>query len=68
MHSLPGKHPFINGNKRTAATSTGIFLELNGDWLNASNHEFEAFVLAVVTKHLGAAEIEDWIGHNTVVR
>lgn len=32
-------HPFINGNKRIAVTSTIIFLFLNKKWLSVSNEE-----------------------------
>ena len=39
MHSLIKNHPFVDGNKRTALTATGLFLELNGYVMTASNEE-----------------------------
>lgn len=39
MHSLIKSHPFVDGNKRTALTATGLFLELNGYTLTATNEE-----------------------------
>ncbi|MEA3377124.1 MAG: type II toxin-antitoxin system death-on-curing family toxin [Chloroflexota bacterium] len=37
MQSLIKNHPFVIGNKRTAVTATGVFLELNHHRLTASN-------------------------------
>jgi death-on-curing protein len=39
MHSLIKNHPFVDGNKRTALTATGLFLEVNGYTLTASNEQ-----------------------------
>jgi death-on-curing protein len=39
MHSLIKNHPFVDSNKRTALTATGLFLELNGYTLTANNEE-----------------------------
>jgi death-on-curing protein len=44
MHSLIKNHPFVDGNKRTALTATGLFLELNGYALTANNEEVLDFV------------------------
>ncbi|AOE43823.1 toxin [Gordonia phage Bantam] len=30
MHSLARNHPFVDGNKRTAWASAGVFLHING--------------------------------------
>jgi len=46
MHSLVQNHPFIDGNKRTALVATGLFVELNGFELTASNDE-----APVTTRH-----------------
>ena len=43
MHSLIKNHPFVDGNKRTALTATGLFLELNGYTLTANNKEVLGF-------------------------
>lgn len=47
--SLIKNHPFIDGNKRTAITSTAIFLQINGQTLKASQQELVDFTLAMAT-------------------
>jgi death-on-curing protein len=63
MHSLVKNHPFVDGNKRTALTATGLFLELNGYTLTASNEEALDFtrrvVLGEIDVKLAAAWLED---------
>src|SRR5512143_3323535 len=45
LESLIGNHAFVDGNKRTAITSAGMFLGLNGYRLTADNQELEAFTM-----------------------
>ncbi len=47
--SLIKNHPFLDGNKRTAITSTAIFLQMNGHSLKASQRELVDFTLALAT-------------------
>jgi death-on-curing protein len=61
MHSLVKNHPFVDGNKRTALTATGLFLELNGHMLVASDDEAASFVLGVATGILGPEEMLAWL-------
>lgn len=49
MESLARNHPFVDGNKRTAITSAGLFLGLNGHNLKAGQRELERFTLSVAT-------------------
>ncbi len=49
MQSLARNHPFVDGNKRTAITSAGVFLSRNGCRLNAGQKELEKFTLSVAT-------------------
>jgi death-on-curing protein len=49
MESLARNHPFIDGNKRTAITSAGVFPGLNGHYLKTGQKELERFALAVAT-------------------
>ena len=56
MESLIKNHPFIDGNKRTAITSAGIFLQRNGYILETAQRELEQFTLSVAT---GKASFED---------
>lgn len=61
MESLARNHPFIDGNKRTAYASTGLFLRMNGLALDAKADDAEAFVLRVVAGELELDEIERWM-------
>lgn len=56
MESLVKNHPFIDGNKRTAITSAGIFLRRNGCILKAPQTELERFTLKMAT---GKASFHD---------
>lgn len=61
MHSLINNHPFVDGNKRTALTATGIFLELSGWSLAASNEEALEFVRRVIAESLDPQEMAAWL-------
>jgi death-on-curing protein len=47
LFGLARNHPFVDGNKRTAIVTAGVFLEDNGQMLTADNAKVAAFVLAV---------------------
>jgi death-on-curing protein len=61
MHSLIKNHPFVDGNKCTALTATGVFLELNGHRLAMSNEAVLEFVRQAATGGIELAEIADWL-------
>ncbi|MBI5203442.1 MAG: type II toxin-antitoxin system death-on-curing family toxin [Nitrospirae bacterium] len=56
MESLIKNHPFIDGNKRIAISSTGLFLRINGYSLETSQEELEDFTLKMAT---GKASLDD---------
>ena len=58
-------HPFVDGNKRTAVTATGLFLIQNGCQIDTSNDELENFTLRVANNHTTLDEIEIWLRENT---
>ena len=60
LESLAKYHVFVDGNKRTAFTSSARFLFLNGYTLTATNKEAEKFVLRVATEKLEIKEIAAW--------
>lgn len=67
MHSLVRNHPFVDGNKRTAVTATGIFLELNGHSLTASNDEVLDFARRAATGEMELADMAEWLrAHSTI--
>ncbi|MBI4848913.1 MAG: type II toxin-antitoxin system death-on-curing family toxin [Nitrospirae bacterium] len=60
MESLIKNHPFIDGNKRTAITATGIFLRINGYSLEASQKELEQFTLRMATEKISFKDAVKW--------
>lgn len=61
LHSLILNHPMVDGNKRLAIGAAGIFLELNGRRLTATNADLEAFTLETAQGHVSVPEIVAWI-------
>lgn len=65
LQSLLKNHPFVDGNKRTALTSSGIFLQMNGyDLVNSHEEEIE-FTVSVDTADLTVEEISDWLKNHS---
>lgn len=60
MDSLTRNHPFVDGNKRTAITSTGLFLRINGYRLVVENEEMVRFTLACAQAQLAFEEMVAW--------
>jgi len=53
-------HPFVDGNKRTAAVVSETFLVLNGYTLLASDAELVVAFLALAAGELAEEEMADW--------
>lgn len=53
-------HPFIDGNKRTALVSIGVFLRMNGVRLMASEPEAVEVMLGVASGELGEPALAAW--------
>lgn len=65
MQSIIKNHPFVDGNKRTALTSAGIFLELNG-WKMKNTHQEEMkFTLKIDKENLPVKQIAKWLKENS---
>lgn len=64
LFHIAKNHPFIDGNKRTAAVSTIAFLRFNGFELDADEKEFEAIVLAVAQSQVEKPEAADFLRRN----
>ena len=59
-------HPFVDGNKRTAAVVSETFLALNGYVLGATDAELVVAFLALAAGELSEEELADWFqGHIT---
>jgi len=53
-------HPFVDGNKRTAAVVAETFLNLNGFVLTATDAELVVATLALAAGELSEEELADW--------
>jgi death on curing protein len=53
-------HPFIDGNKRTAAVVSETFLALNGYILTATDAQLVVAFLALAAGELTEEEMADW--------
>jgi death-on-curing protein len=53
-------HPFVDGNKRTAAVVSETFLVLNGYTLEASDAELVVAMLALAAGELSEEELTGW--------
>ncbi len=61
LHSLVLNHPFQDGNKRTAFTALGLFLQHNGMALEGSTTDAENFVVTMADTHVDVGTIVDWL-------
>jgi death on curing protein len=65
LDSLVRNHPFVDGNKRTAITSAGIFLQMNAYRLIVENSEMVQFTMACAQSQLTFDEIVVWFRDHT---
>ena len=65
---LAKNHAFIDGNKRVAFLSVGLFLAINGFRLNASQPDATLTMLSVASGDMSEAEFARWIRANSVSR
>jgi death-on-curing protein len=61
LESIIKNHPFIDGNKRTAITAAGIFLQRNGCRLEVGQDELYRFTMAMATGRAKAKDAEEWL-------
>ena len=62
------KHPFIDGNKRTAFVAVELFLELNGFALTAGDADSLLTMLAVAAAQMDEATFARWLRQHTQKR
>jgi len=64
MHSLARNHPFVDGNKRTAAVAALTFCLINGQMIRMDDSDLIALTLDVAEGQLDvptiAKRLEDW--------
>jgi death-on-curing protein len=66
MDTLINNHPFVDGNKRTGVTATGLFLLINGRKLIASTKALEDCTLSVAMKGIDIVALAVWLHDNTI--
>lgn len=60
-YGLARNHPFVDGNKRTAAVACETFLLLNHVVLKASNVDLYPIYIALAEGSLSEAELATWL-------
>ena len=65
LQSLLMNHPFVDGNKRTALSSAGLFLALNDYKLQNAKQEEVEFAVRVDNEHLSLEEIARWLKNHS---
>lgn len=61
---LARNHPFVDGNKRAAFLSIGLFLGLNGHRLTASQAEATLVVFELASGEIDEPSLANWLrGH-----
>jgi death on curing protein len=61
-------HPFVDGNKRTAAVVSETFLAVNGLGLAASDAELVVTFVALAAGELSEEELADWFRQHLETR
>jgi death on curing protein len=59
-------HPFVDGNKRAAFVALGVFLALNGRYLDATEQTAERVIAGLAEGRLGEAELTAWLREHCV--
>ncbi|HSI28187.1 MAG: type II toxin-antitoxin system death-on-curing family toxin [Methylophilus sp.] len=65
---LAKNHPFVDGNKRAAFLSVGLFLFLNGYRLTATQVDATLTILALAAGEIDEAGFAEWIRVHWVKR
>ena len=66
-YGLAGNHPFIDGNKRTAAVACETFIRLNCATLQAGDLELYPVYLALAEGSLSETEFAQWLRQHLVL-
>jgi death on curing protein len=64
-YGIARNHPFIDGNKRTAAVVCETFVDLNGWRLNATDEDMYATFLQMAAGEIDEKEFVDWVTKNS---
>jgi death on curing protein len=67
-YGLAKNHPFVDGNKRAAFLSIGLFLYLNGQKLTASQADATLVIMAVAAGERTETDLATWIHNHLALR
>ncbi|MBO9509964.1 type II toxin-antitoxin system death-on-curing family toxin [Erythrobacter sp. A6_0] len=65
-YGIARNHPFVDGNKRTAAVISETFLMLNGQALQATDAQLVVAFVALAAGELSEDELADWFRQHLV--
>jgi len=65
LYHIIRNHPFIDGNKRTGAVASIVFLLMNGIEVNAEEDSFERMVLSAAEGKINKAVIAGFFRNNS---
>lgn len=65
---LAQNHPFVDGNKRAAFLSVGLFLGANGQRLTASQAEATVAIFGLASGDIDEATFAAWLRERTAAR
>lgn len=60
-YAINRNHPFTDGNKRVSLTVAGVFLEMNGFRLEASEQDAAAATLALSSGEISGRQFAEWL-------
>jgi death on curing protein len=66
LELLTQNHPFVDGNKRTAITSSALFLLQNNFQLQVTNQEMERFSMFIVKERPDINTIAAWFEKHSI--
>jgi len=64
LYNLISRHPFVNGNKRTAFELVKLFLRLNGFEIKLKPQETYSFLADIAGGRRSLKQVEEWIATN----
>jgi death-on-curing protein len=60
-YAITKNHPFVDGNKRTGIVTAGVFLQINGFFLETSEPEVVNKVTALADGSIDEREFSEWL-------
>ena len=65
LFHITQNHPFVDGNKRTGAVASLVFLALNDIEIDADEEEFEKTVIGVAEEKIDKAAVAEFFRNNS---